>query len=97
MRRSGAGLLEEETEAGRSRLQVGAGGQSRRSSPSDPTAIFFLYSPVLRLWPLSSWNLKFCNSQAKYCRAAGTPSRKTVTLTSSLCASQALFQALSVD
>lgn len=71
--------------------------KSRRSSPSGPTPIFFLYSPVLRLWPLSSWNLKFCNSQAKYCRAAGAPSRKTVTLTSSLCASQALFQALSVD
>lgn len=38
---------------------------------------FFLYSPIHRLWPLSSWNLKFCNSQepfhnqAKYCRAAG--------------------------
>ena len=27
---------------------------------------FFLYSPVPRLWPLSSWNLKFCNSQEPF-------------------------------
>ena len=41
MRRSGAGLLEEETEAGRSRLQVGAGGQKSSQFSLRPYPNFF--------------------------------------------------------